>query len=201
MTAEPEIAGPYLYAPKDPLRILFVDADPILREFAVGNLAGPGAEIDTAASQAEAMSCAAAHRPDVVLISVEAPDYEALGLLEALRERPGCADIPVIAVTGREDIEGVDAAFAAGATAFVVKPLNWRLVARHVRFVHRATATAKAEPLGDDEATEQLLALAREGVRFIAQAMTINPALKPAAVPFAAAADVALETRTAGGAG
>jgi CheY-like chemotaxis protein len=196
MTAEPETAGPYFYAPQAPLRLLFVDEDPILREFALANLAGEAAEVETAAGR-ETLAAIAARRPDVVFLSLEAPDYEALSVLETLREHPRHGDIPVIAIAGREDVEAVDAAFAAGATAFVVKPLNWRLLGRQALFTHRAAAVQRPQPAACDEAADQLMALAREGVRFIAQAMAIAPSLKSAAIPFAEAADAALEAKSA----
>ena len=91
-------------------------------------------------------------------------------------------------------------AFGAGATSFVVKPLNWRLLGRQVRFVLRAAAQAGGGAGAPAEA-DQLVALAREGVRFIAQAMTIDPRLKSAAAPFVEAADAALEVRRVNGTG
>jgi DNA-binding response OmpR family regulator len=202
MTAEPETAGPFFYAPQDAMRILFVDEDPILREFAIANLSGDHAEVDTAAGCDEALAAIALRRPDVVFLSLESPSYEvALAVLEALREHPVHWDIPVIAITGREDVEAVDAAFAAGAASFVVKPLNWRLLGRQARFTHRAATGRRAEPAGCDSTPDQLVKLAREGVRFIAHAMAIDPSLKAAAVPFAEAADAALEPRQARGSG
>jgi DNA-binding response OmpR family regulator len=45
--------------------------------------------------------------------------------------------MPVIVVTGREDVSAVDRAFTAGATSFVVKPLHWRLLSYQIRFVWR----------------------------------------------------------------
>jgi CheY-like chemotaxis protein len=200
MTAEPESAGPLICAPAKTIHILFVDDDPILREFAVANLAGEFAEVATAAGREAALRAVAGRRPDIVLVALEAPGYDALAVLEAMRVDPRCRDIPVIALTGREDIEAVDAAFAAGAAAFVVKPLNWRLLGRQVRFVLRATASQMSAAPGQGVAAEQLVALAREGVRFIAQAMAIDPSLKAVAVPFAEAADAALEPTPARGA-
>ena len=44
---------------------------------------------------------------------------------------------PVMVVTGREDVDAVDRAYGAGATSFVVKPLNWRLLSHQLRYVHR----------------------------------------------------------------
>jgi DNA-binding response OmpR family regulator len=171
------------------------------------NLAGEHTEIETVADGAAALAAIARRAPDIVLVNLEEPSYAALGVLKALRSGgPATATttpiiaIPVIVITGREDIEAVDAAYAAGATAFVVKPLNWRLLGRQVRFVLRAAAPAGAAT-GASSESDQLVALAREGVRFIAQAMAIDPRLKSAAAPFVEAADAALEVRRVNGAG
>ena len=228
MPSDPDEAGSVLYAPQTTIRVLFVDDDPILREFAAVNLAGEHAEIETVADGAAALAAIARRAPDIVLLNLEGPRYESLGVLKALRSGgPAAAPIgataaapvsaipaiaipaivipaivipaiviPAIVITGREDIEAVDAAYAAGATAFVVKPLNWRLLGRQVRFVLRAAAGA-----GAGGESDQLVALAREGVRFIAQAMAIDPRLKSAAAPFVEAADAALEARRVYGAG
>jgi DNA-binding response OmpR family regulator len=199
MTPDPDEAGLTLYAPQQTIRLLFVDDDPILREFAVVNLAAEQTEIETVADSEAALAAIARQAPDIVLLSLEGPSYESLGVLKALRPAGGGAatlGVPVIVVTGREDIEAVDAAYAAGATSFVVKPLNWRLLGRQVRFILRAAAKSGAD--GD---SGQLVALAREGVRFIAQAMAIDPRLKSAAAPFVEAADAALDVRRVNGAG
>ena len=199
MPSDPDEAGSVLYAPQATILLLFVDDDPILREFAAVNLAGEHTEIETVADGAAALAAIARRAPDIVLVSLEAPGYESLSVVKALRGTPAIA-APVIAMTGREDIEAVDAAYAAGATAFVVKPLNWRLLGRQVRFVLRAAAPAGAAT-GASSESDQLVALAREGVRFIAQAMAIDPRLKSAAAPFVEAADAALEVRRMNGAG
>lgn len=198
MTPEPDEAGRNRYAPHQPIRILFVDDDPILREFAVANLGAEHTEVESVADGAAALAAIERHAPDVVLLSLEGPGYESLAVLEALRGRADRRAPPVIVVTGREDIEAVDAAYAAGAASFAVKPLNWRLLARQLRFVLRAAANGGA---GAGPASEQLVTLAREGARFIAQAMALDPRLKSAAMPFAEAADAALEVRRVNGAG
>jgi hypothetical protein len=77
----------------------------------------------------------------------------------------------------------------------VVKPLNWRLISHQVRYVHRTAMAEKRMSEARSAAAEQLLALAREGAQFIAQAIAIDSSLRMAAIPFAKAADAALEPR------
>ena len=53
--------------------------------------------------------------------------------------------LPVMIVTGREDVASIDDAFEAGATSFLCKPVNWRLVAHHVKFMIRAHRAMRRE--------------------------------------------------------
>src|ERR1700723_530676 len=48
MAVHPDDAGPFFYVLRETMRILFVDDDPILREFAVVNLATEHASVETA---------------------------------------------------------------------------------------------------------------------------------------------------------
>jgi DNA-binding response OmpR family regulator len=192
MAAPPDTAGSFYYVLQDTMRILFVDDDPILREFACVNLATEKATIDTAPDGEAALTAIRANRPDIVLLDLEMPILDGFGVLNALRADPRTRQLPVIVVTGREDIEAVDRAFEAGATSFVVKPLNWRLLSHQVRYVHRTALHDQHTAEQRSATAEQLFALAREGAQFIAEALAVDPSLRPAAVSFAKAADAAL---------
>ena len=63
----------FYYVLNETARILFVDDDPILREFAQVNLASPLAEVDVASNGAEALERLVACDYDVVLLDLEMP--------------------------------------------------------------------------------------------------------------------------------
>jgi DNA-binding response OmpR family regulator len=133
--------------------------------------------------------------PDVVLLDIEMPNLDGFEVLKRLRADPRHQALPVIMVTGREDIEAVERAFGAGATSFVVKPLNWRLLSHQLRYVCRTAMAEQAMAKQRDAANVQLQALAAQGTRFIAAALARDPDLRPAAVAFAKAAGAALQPR------
>jgi DNA-binding response OmpR family regulator len=110
---------------------------------------------------------------------------DGFSVLKALRASPKTRDLPVIVVTGREDVDAVDRAFGAGATSFVVKPLNWRLLSHQLRYVHRTS-------INERQMAARMARLAAEGAQFLGRALARDPGLKPAAVAFARAADAAL---------
>jgi hypothetical protein len=48
-------------------------------------------------------------------------------------------------------MSSIDLAYEAGATSFVTKPVNWRLMGYQLRYVLRAQRAYRARPLGPDE--------------------------------------------------
>src|SRR5579862_4959681 len=185
MAVHPDNAGPFFYVLREAVRILFVDDDPILREFAVVNLASEHAQVDTAKDGVAALEAIEANTPDIVLLDLEMPTLDGFGVLQALRADARWRDLPVIVVTGREDVDAVDRAFGAGATSFVVKPLNWRLLSHQLRYVHRTAVKERQQAEARAAASAQLARLAAEGAQFIQRALTQDPSLRAAALAFA----------------
>lgn len=131
----------------EPATILFVDDDPILREFADVHLSSDMAKLVPAADGLEALEQLSVQHFDLVLADLEMPRLDGFELLSRIRAEPRWRHLPVIVETGREDVAAIDRAFHLGATSFVVKPLNWRLLSYQIRFVLRA---ARAEATGLD---------------------------------------------------
>lgn len=129
----------FFYVLDEAARILFVDDDPILREFAQVNLASPHATVDVAVHGADALERLSTAQYDLVLLDLEMPVLDGFDTLAAIRSNPETADLAVIVQTGREDVEAIDRAFRLGATSFVTKPLHWRLLSYQVLYVLRAS--------------------------------------------------------------
>jgi len=116
-------------------RLLVADDDPILREFAVANLSTPELEVETAEDGIAAWTRLEGHDIDVALIDLDMPGMNGFELIERIRWDETLKHLPIVVVTGREDMVAVDKAYALGATAFVVKPLNWRLLLHQLAYV------------------------------------------------------------------
>ncbi|HYE46079.1 MAG TPA: response regulator [Caulobacter sp.] len=203
MDARVQLKRAFYYAVPADLRLLFIDDDPILREFAAVHLATENVSIETAGDGAEGLERIAERKPDLVLLDLEMPRLDGFEVLRALRADPATEHLPVIVVTGREDTGAIDRAFDAGATSFVAKPINWRLLNYQVRYVHRtwANETALLEERGRisqarREAEAGLRDVAREGSRFLGTALKTNPELREAAADFAAAVEAAATCRS-----
>jgi len=195
MPAQPEQDGGFFYVLQGALKIIYVDDDPILREFATVNLASEQTSVATAADGAEALSLLEAQRPDIMLLDLEMPRMNGFEVLETIRASDRWRDLPVIVATGREDVAAIDRAFQAGATDFVVKPMNWRLLSYQIRYVLRSSRAASmgahAQPWPE---AMQIEALARQGARFLALAVRRDPSLRNAAAELARIAEAALLT-------
>ena len=198
MEGRVQLRRAFYYSAQADLRLLFVDDDPILREFASVHLASEHMRLDTAADGAEGLAAIAANKPDLVLLDLDMPHVDGFEVLRRLRADPATEHLPVIVVTGREDTAAIDSAFDAGATSFIAKPINWRLLSYQVRYVHRTTANEaflieERARIGQDRVRHDaaLKDVAREGSRFLGQALHANPALRDAAIDFAAAVEAA----------
>jgi DNA-binding response OmpR family regulator len=192
--------GEFFYVIDDRLTIIYADDDPILREFAQVHLASETVELLTVPDGRELITLLAATRPDIILLDLEMPNMDGFEVLNHLGADETLSRIPVIVVTGREDVAAIDRAYKAGATSFVVKPMNWRQLSYQIRYVHR-TAGNEAHLLDLQrravrERTSAMGALntvAREGSQFLSTALAKDPSLRPAAAQFAASLQFALE--------
>jgi CheY-like chemotaxis protein len=192
--------GDFFYVIDDRLTIIYADDDPILREFAQVHLASETVELLTVSDGRELITLLTSTRPDIILLDLEMPHVDGFEVLNHLAADEDLCRIPVIVVTGREDVAAIDRAYKAGATSFVVKPMNWRQLSYQIRYVHR-TASNETSLLKQqlravrerDSAMAGLNAIAREGSQFLTTILAKEPALRPAAAEFASSLHSALE--------
>ncbi len=191
MTVNSDESGTFFYVLQDALRILYVDDDPILREFAQVHLTTESASVTTAEDGLAGLAALEAAEPHIILTDHDMPRMDGFEMLRRLRADPRWERIPVIVATGREDVAAIDRAFREGATSFVVKPINWRLMSYQILYVHRAHQAeasliearrrARAEVA---EVSESLTRLCTLGARFVADALRVDPSLKAPAAEY-----------------
>jgi DNA-binding response OmpR family regulator len=128
-------------------RILVVDDDPILREFASVYLTTPMSTVALAADASTALELLAREQFDIALIDIDMPGMDGFELVECIRGQDKLRNLPIVMVTGREDIVSIDRAYAVGATSFATKPVNWRQLSHQLRYVLRASKQQSAAPL------------------------------------------------------
>lgn len=141
---------PFRWVLDSDLTILAVDDDPIQREFCSVYLATPTVTVMTAASAEEALEILPTRSFDAALFDVDMPGMNGIDLVRHLRSDPRFDDLPIMVVTGREDMVSIDLAYDAGATAFMCKPVNWRLLSHQIRYMIRAHKAIRRAGDGHD---------------------------------------------------
>ncbi len=136
------------------IKIIFADDDPILREFAAVHLTTETTEVRLAGDGVEALDLLAEAHADILLLDIEMPRLDGFAVLERIRANPALADIPVMVITGREDVKAIDQAFHLGATAFLTKPINWRLLSYQILYVQRASVAEASLKMGTPQGQE-----------------------------------------------
>ncbi len=119
--------------------VLIVDDDEAARLLIEISLTDEGLQVQQAADAEEALAAFAARRPDIVLLDVNMPGMDGYECCRELRRRPRGADLPVLMLTGHEDLQSIQRAYEAGATDFLSKSNNWGLLAHRVRYMLRAS--------------------------------------------------------------
>jgi len=104
-------------------RILVVDDDHSTRTFLVTTLQLAGYECVEAATAAEALERIDATISAIVLDN-RLPDAVGTELLHLLRRRMGVATLPILLVTGDDQLTGPAAGLSAGATDYLLKPVD-----------------------------------------------------------------------------
>lgn len=121
----------------EPARLLVIDDDPILREFAVANLTTPTVTVEVAENGEDGWQRLKKGGIDIALVDLEMPVMDGFDLITAVRGDDKLHSLPIIVATSRNDMEAIDRAFGVGATSFVLKPLNWRVVSYQLSYVLR----------------------------------------------------------------
>jgi class 3 adenylate cyclase len=107
-----------------PGRILAVDDTPENLELLTRYLTRSGHEVLAAASGAEALELLGSHSIDTVLLDLIMPGMDGSEVLTRIKENAAWRAIPVIVISGRQDMEGIIACIEAGADDYLFKPFN-----------------------------------------------------------------------------
>ena len=155
--------------------ILIVDDDPGTRFLMRSALEHLGFEVIEAADGIEGYQRYERHRPDLLLVDVMMPRMNGYELCSKLRGQAHSAYVPIVVVTIADDMPSIARAYDAGATEFVAKPVNWLVLAHHVRYILRnqeRLITAKEAAEAINQSKSEFLANVSNEVRLLIASLT-----------------------------
>lgn len=117
---------------KRPL-ILVVEDNEANQLLATAVLELAGYRVELASSAKEAVERLTTNQPDLILMDVQLPGEDGLGLTRRLKADPTTAMIPIVALTAHAMVGDREEALAAGCVGYIAKPINTRALAEQVR--------------------------------------------------------------------
>jgi len=81
----------------------------------------------------QALDYAFANPPDLILLDVMMPGIDGFEICRRLKANSRLADVPVIFITSKTDIEDEERGFSVGASDFIHKPISAPIVSARVK--------------------------------------------------------------------
>ena len=118
--------------------VLVVDDEVTTRMIAEGSLGAAGYQVRVACDASQGLELIAQQVPDLLLLDVDMPGISGLEMCRKLREQKQFRALPIIMLTAHNDEQALVDSFAAGASDFCTKPVNWMLLAHRIRHLLRS---------------------------------------------------------------
>ena len=112
---------------------LVVDDDPVMRLLIRRALEADGFVVHEADNGRSGVDRFALLQPDILLLDVLMPELDGFSACREIRATANGKRTPIAMLTGLDDVESIDRALEAGASDFIVKPMDWRTLAHRVR--------------------------------------------------------------------
>jgi two-component system, cell cycle response regulator len=123
---------------------MVVDDDPDTVSILARHLQREGFVAIEAISGAECVRIAQERPVDVILLDLMMPDMDGFQVCRALKEDPRTAEIPVIMITARDDLDARAEGMRLGVSDFLAKPVFRRQLANRIRAQLDMLATGRA---------------------------------------------------------
>ena len=109
-------------------KILIAEDRPSSRELIRTVLEGCGYIVFEAADGRQAVDVARREVPDLLIVDLQMPALDGLGVLAELRRDARFADVPIVALTASAMQGDRERALEAGFTEYITKPVNLRFL-------------------------------------------------------------------------
>jgi DNA-binding response OmpR family regulator len=112
---------------------MVVDDDPDTVSILARHLEREGFTAIEAISGAECLRMVNQHTVDIILLDLMMPEMDGFAVCRALKGNPDTAEIPVIMITARDDLDARAEGMRLGVSDFLAKPVFRRQLANRIR--------------------------------------------------------------------
>ena len=124
--------------------VIIIDDDPLIRLVVSKTLQAAGLITLEAVSGEEGLKLFKEKKADAILLDVMMPSgMDGYGVCTELRNLPEGRHVPILMMTGLEDLESINRAYKVGATDLITKPINIPLLSHRVRYMLKGSYTTQ----------------------------------------------------------
>jgi DNA-binding response OmpR family regulator len=113
--------------------VLIVDDEPMARTLLRLMLVRAGFEVAEAENGFDALEKIEANAPDLILLDVMMPGMDGFTVCQKVRERPETAELPILMLSAKTDVDSINRGLLAGATKYLTKPISPEELTGHVK--------------------------------------------------------------------
>ncbi|MBF6568616.1 MAG: response regulator [Candidatus Binataceae bacterium] len=125
-------------------QIMVVDDDPDTVKILARYLQREGFTSLEATSGAECLRLIGMHQIDVILLDLMMPEMDGFEVLRNLKKEASTAEIPVIMITARDDLEARSEGMRLGVADFLAKPVFRKQLGNRIRAQLEMLATGRS---------------------------------------------------------
>lgn len=114
-------------------KILVVDDEHSLVNLCLLIFEQAGYHVRGAFSGKQALQMVGDEMPDLILLDVMMPGMDGFTVCEKLRSEPATAELPIIMLSAKTDLDSINKGLRAGATVYLTKPISPEELTQHVR--------------------------------------------------------------------
>lgn len=120
-------------------KVLFADDDEIVQMLGKTALEDSGFDLCTVEDGGQVVSQFHKFQPDIVVLDVNMPNKDGITICSEIRQTQPGKLIPILMITGLDDLNAINRCLEAGATDFESKPVNWLILGQKIRFLIQAS--------------------------------------------------------------
>ncbi len=117
--------------------VMVIDDDPMVRMLMVEALHEANFNVIEASDGHAGLAMFVEHKPALILADLQMPGMDGYSFCKSLRAFPDGKDVPIVVVTGVDDVESIERAYDCGATDFIIKPIKWAIFRHRVQYILR----------------------------------------------------------------